>query len=298
MRLFQSLALFLLIPFFTVQAELVGIFSSSAQLENLSEEEKVLCEKLTIITTTSPIPSHPSTEMLERTQKSLFIVPAFRGCKKIIVFDGIPSFQKGWLENYEGYKQGVMRLLEENPYFQNTTLLMLDQYYHLALSLREAMRLVDTPFVFVHQHDFELIKSFDIVHLIESMEANPIIKHVRLNRFVNQPSEHDGKIDTYVEGANQFPLKVPLLRTFAWSDNDHVSTTDYYWNFVFPKIKGKGPMEDFLHFALRRAVKKDKKLHGFFGTYIYGNLGESPYIRHLDGKIYQGKEEGMGASFR
>jgi len=238
-------------------------------------DEKNLSSKLTIITTTSPIPSNPSTEILEKTQQSLFKTPALKECKKIIVFDGVPLEQKYRTIAYELYIKNVEKLVNENPYFANTILVVNQEFKHLANSLREAFKFVTTPYVFVHQHDFLLVREFDVMNLIQSMDENPNLKLIRFNQFSNAANWWDGPVDSYIEGG----AHVPLTRTFGWSDNDHIARTDYYLNFVFPKVTWNGAMEWFLHDS-----KKIQMDHLLYGTYLYGNLGEPPYIYHLDGK--------------
>ena len=241
----------------------------------LGQEEPSLMDKLTIITTTSPIPSNPSTAMLEKTQQSLFQVPALRGCKKIIVFDGVPPEQRYRTIAYGLYIKNVEKLIAEDPYFSNTILVVNNEFKHLANSLREAFTYVDTPYVFVHQHDFLLIRPFDAVNTIRSMEDNSNLKLIRFNRFSIEANWWDGPIDSYIEGGSY----VSLTRTFGWSDNDHIARTDYYLDFVFPKVTWNGAMEWFIHDS-----EKIQKDHGTYGTYLYGDLKEPPYILHLDGK--------------
>ncbi len=243
-----------------------------------SNEEDALCDKLTIITTTSPIPSNPDTRMLEETQKSLYKVPALRGCKKIIVFDGVPPRLNYCKMAYEQYIHNVDKLTKEHPHFANTILVINREWKHLAWSLREAMKHVDTPYVFVHQHDFSISRVPDVINLIASMDDNPNLKHVRLNRLRNLTNGWDGPVDDQIEG----PCYVPLTRTFGWSDNDHFARVDYYWDFVFPKITRLGAMEWFLH-----NPEKIKANHNSYGTYIYGAPGESPYLQHLNGRAYK-----------
>ena len=242
-----------------------------------AEADISLVDKLTIITTTSPIPSNPGTEMLKKTQESLFQVAALKECKKIIVFDGVPPQQRYRALAYELYIQNVERLVRENPIFSNTTLVVNREFKHLANSLREAMKLVDTPYVFVHQHDFVLTRPFDAINLIKSMDENVNLKFIRFNRFYNEPNWWDGPIDDYIAGGSY----VPLLRTFGWSDNDHIARVDYYRDFVFPKVTWGGAMEWFLHDPVK--IQMD---HLAYGTYLYGTYKEAPYLYHLDGKYF------------
>ncbi len=242
-----------------------------------------LADKLTLITSTSPIPSNPSTKMLEITQKSLNRISEFKDCPRIIVFDGVPDSHVRRKEPYEAYKKNVIRLTQTDPDFANTKLIFCKEHKHLALALKEAMEQVKTPFVFVHQHDFKIIKTIDAAGLIRSMEENPNLKHVRLNRRWVMATKWDGKVDNVVEG----PSYVPLTRTWGWSDNDHFSPKQYYDEFIFPKIKRKRPMEKVIHPLQRRAERKNREKHKVFGTYIYGSLGDSPIIAHLDGKRWR-----------
>jgi len=251
---------------------LIALFCMS-----FTEQELCLVDKLTIITTTSPIPSNPSTEMLEITQRSLFMIPEFRGCKKIIVFDGVPAQQRYRSLAYYTFIRNVEKLVREDPYFYNTTLVINHDFKHLANSLREAINIVDTPYIFVHQHDFSLIKKFDIANLVRSMDSNPNLKHIRLNKWVTASNWWDGEVDSVIVGGSL----VPLTRIFGWSDNDHISRTDYYRDFVFPKIPWNGAMEWFLH-----DQPDILRNHLLYGTYLYGSIGDGPYILHLDGRSY------------
>ena len=246
-----------------------------------------LANKLTLITSTSAIPSNPSTQMLEITQKSLNRIPEFKDCPRIIVFDGVPGHLVKRKEPYEIYKKNVIELTKTDPDFANTKLIFCQEHKHLALALKEAMEHVTTPFVFVHQHDFKIIKPIDVVGLIRSMEENPNLKHVRLNRRHVMSTKWDGRVDNVVEG----PSYVPLTRTWGWSDNDHFSPKKYYDDFIFPKIKRKRPMEKVIHPMQRRAERKNRENHKIFGTYIYGELGNKPIIAHLDGKRWRDRSD-------
>ena len=259
-----------------IYVALVGcLFASESQ-------EWKIEDKLTLITSTSPIPSNPSTNMLEITQKSLFKNEDFAKCKKIIVFDGVPPGKEDMTEAYEQYKANAVKLTQTSPYFQNTELVFCEEHMHLSWALREAMKRVTTPFVFVHQHDFLLAKPVDVEGVIRSMEANPMLKHIRLSRRRNMRTYWDGMIDEKVPE----PHYVPLCRTFGWSDNDHFSPLSYYQDFVFPRIPRKGPMERFLHRQEKRGLRRNRKAQEIFGTYLYGPKGGGQYIVHLNGKTW------------
>jgi hypothetical protein len=247
-----------------------------------TEEELELIRKVTIITTTSAIPSNPSTEMIEEAQATWLQVPALRKCKKIIVFDGVPTPQRYRSLAYELFIKNCEKLVEDDPNFAHTKLVINTEHRHLANSLRTAIYLVDTPYVLVHQHDFCLSKPFDFFNLVRSMDRNPGLKMIRFNKFSNLANYWDGPIDDYIEGG----ALIPLMRTFGWSDNDHFARTDYYTNFVLPKVTWNGAMEWFLH-----DPAKIMRYHRDYGCYLYGEYGETHYLHHIDGKYYQPKKK-------
>lgn len=249
---------------------------------------KETSEQITIITTTNPIPSIPSTKILYASMKSLYQIPAFRRCKKIIVFDGIQSGFESRQNDYEEYKKNISKLTETSPYFFNTELVFCPQWSHLAGAIKQALEHVTTPYLFIHQHDFNLVKKIKLNHLLTSMHTNPNIKYVRLNSYgKNLPSNttgfhyrYDGDVDNFVEGGSL----IPLTRTFGWSDNDHIARTDYYRDFILPNCKF-GAMEWFLHPLFKKSLREQgPNCHLLFGTYLYGGLNDGKYIQHTDGR--------------
>ncbi len=245
--------------------------------------EPSLADKITIITNTSVMPSNPSTKLLETTQKSLSVIPGFSECHRIIVFDGLHIKQKCFEQQYEQYKKNVIELTKTHPDFANTSLVFCKEHKHLALALKEGMKLVKTPFVFVHQHDFEIRKPVDSFGIVRSMEENPNLKHIRLHRKWNIVAGLDYHIDEEIDG----PCYVPLCRTFGWSDNDHFTRKSYYDDFIFPKITKNWPMEWFINPLEKTLTMEDPNNHHFFGTYLYGKRGDGKYLHHLNGKRWQ-----------
>ncbi|MBX7065620.1 MAG: hypothetical protein K1X28_00175 [Parachlamydiales bacterium] len=260
-----------------------SLFASEYSWNGKLYNDETVAEMITVITTTNPIPSIPSTEHIYPSQKSLFRIPAFARCKKIIVFDGIQPGFENQMGDYEAYKRAVEFFTMVDPYFSNTELIFCEKWVHLAGAVKEAMARVTTPYVFIHQHDLLLVKDFDLNGLIATMEANENVKHVRLAlpyanyhwRPWNPPAA-----DEHIVGISF----VPLCRHFQWSDNDHISTTAYYRDFVLPQC-GHGPMEAYLDPALSRAREEiDTLCHPIFGTYLYGGMNDGGYLYHSDGR--------------
>lgn len=248
-------------------------------------------ELITVITTTHPICSVPSDEHLYLAQASLFINPVLAKSKKIIVFDGIASAFKERAANYELYKRKIQDLQKTDPFFTNTELIFCKKWVQLSGTIRQALKKVTTPFVFIHQHDMYFVKNFNINACLESMLANPNIKWVQFSGRPNSAHKGDiqasrfGPIDEYVEGGSL----IPLTRVFGWSDHTHIASTDYYNHFIMPMCKGNY-MEDtvcknFKKALLHKNLAERNTIHLKFGTYLYGNLEDGCFFNHSNGSL-------------
>jgi hypothetical protein len=272
--------------FYTILA--VGCMHNALQAFDTSS----LAHKVTVITTTSPIKSNPRTDMIEATQQSLHMIPALRDCKKIIVFDGFNEGGYGSIphkslqdikEDYVEFKRRMQQLVDDpnNIYFKNTELLFLDEFQHQAWAVRAAMEHVTTPFVYIHQHDFLIIREFDVVNMIRTMEDNLTVKLIRVCNGENNPNYFDGPVDTYVEGTSY----VPLVRTFRFSDCEHFTTVKYYHDVVFPRVHGKCFAEFWMmEPGFKEHQQEMLKNHAYYGMYVYGRMGEPTCLHHLDGR--------------
>jgi hypothetical protein len=261
----------------------LSLFGSEVFWNGKLYDDKTVAEMITVITTTNPIPSIPSTDHIYPSQVSLFRIPAFALCKKIIVFDGLQPGFEGRAADYDQYKKSIEFLTQVDPYFSNTELIYCEKWVHLAGAIKQAIERVTTPYVFIHQHDFLLVKDFDLNGVIATMEANENVKYVRLAlppfNYHWRPWNPPGADERIVGTAF-----VPLCRHFQWSDNDHVSPTSYYRDFVLPRC-GHGPMENYLDPALSFLREEIGDLcHPVFGTYLYGGMNDGGYLYHSDGR--------------
>ncbi len=258
--------------------------AGAVEWHGVSYDDQTVAKLVTVITATSPIASNPSTKCLHTAQSSLFRNPVLAQCKKIIVFDDVWPQHVGSKEhqNYIKFKQNVLELTKTDPYFTNTELVICPSWVHLCGAVAEALKHVDTPFVYMHQHDLILKKDFDLNGIVATMVANPNIKYVNLWGGINgESSWYTLHVDEVIDGIHF----VPLCRSCGWTDQAHVASVEYYKDFVLPKCSYCF-MEGMLNPALRESVWSlgIDEGHKPFGTYLYGDLQDGDYIFHLDGR--------------
>lgn len=169
---------------------------------------------LTIILTTSPIISNPSTLLLENVIETFhYGGPEFSSCRKLLVCDGfreqsstppedpaaaptvtkrhttaksamrsgiVDSQQKA---NYEQFKENIrarVAAAEHDPAdaFHNMDVLELSERNGYGFALKSALQLVTTKYVCVIQHDRTFMRRTPMKEVVAAMEANDKVKYV------------------------------------------------------------------------------------------------------------------------
>ncbi len=248
--------------------------------------------KLTVIITSSLIPSHPSIEVIKQTIESL----KFIGLKKensevLIAQDNHPKRPKKRGPRYGIYMKRLQDYLNQNPDF-NYKILKGRPGNRIGLvgNVMNAFKHVKSEYVLIIQHDLPFLdKGIDINKVMEDMKSNPKMKHVRFNRKRNIPRGFDG------ENKNLFGNEIKAnnytyTSTGGWSDNNHICLASYYRNVVFPRCKPAGFMEKFLN-GKHKGGSGHKESNHIFGTYLYGPKGENPVIWHKNGRKFIAKKE-------
>lgn len=172
---------------------------------------------LTIIVTTSPIRSNPSTEMLQHTFESFSNAGgdfAFK-CRKVIVCDGCrvldddgdttkkisrrhsntkQALRSGiatatQAENYDEFKKNVKSLCEyatpDSP-FWNTSVEELQERHGYGFALRHALfHCVKTPYVCVIQHDRTFMRPTPLREALHAMWNHSIVKYIGMSMRSN-----------------------------------------------------------------------------------------------------------------
>eukprot|EP00913_Durusdinium_trenchii_P033766 g31610.t1 len=185
--------------------------------------------RLSVVITTSPVPSHPSTMMIEAVIASFQRVKGLAECPLIIVCDGFKVVKKTtWkagkvteekAANYEEFKCNLKKLQDAGQLPAGSKLIILQGHNGQAMAVKAALQEVDTPLVCIHQHDLEFTVDFCLEKVLDVLEdeATPV-KYVGLPLLVNLHYEaiafqHHGvkvKVEEY-QGLSFMPMLAELM---------------------------------------------------------------------------------------
>lgn len=258
---------------------------------------KILTQPLlpdtTVIITSNLIPSHPSTEVIDKTIASLTMLQGLRPTSVdhriplIITVDGPYGKDRGTntplQQILNQYTETVQKRYANHDTF-NVTILAQRSKVKLIKNMEAALPLVKTPFMYVLQHDLPFVLPVNHTSLVQTALLYP--EEVRLVRFGLHKtlSRRKDIPDDRTCGAPFFHSTthgIDLAKTHTWSDNNHFTTKSYYEE-MFSTVEGFRTA-NFMEVPMRDAARQNCSR---WGTWLYGEVGHGPMLQHLDGKHY------------
>lgn len=197
----------------------------------------------TILIPTSPIPSHPSTAILDGTIASVrFHHP---DADILVMCDGIRPEQEHRREDYDRYVQEVC--WKANFEWHNVYPIVFAGHEHQANMTRVALDYVHTPLIVFVEHDTPIVtdEPIDWPNITHLMHTN-MIDVLRFHFETGIHPEHEAMM---LHSKTVTARKVPIRQTTQWSQRPHVSTATYYRRILlhhFP-ITGRTMIEDKMH---------------------------------------------------
>ncbi|KAK4126953.1 hypothetical protein N657DRAFT_182386 [Parathielavia appendiculata] len=341
---------------------------------NRSEFRVQNAELLTLIITTSPTPSAPSTELLSQIVFSFREhCPELTRCRVILVldtYDHISStarLKKGHVTadgatKYAEYKMKAKRLILDEyalncaelreqdllqecgeaefgstAYAQQTNTVPLTitktddgrimfieplQRLGFGLAVRSALRLTETPYVWIQQHDWMLISQIPLRPLLTVMQQQsqaaaadlddmaavrvPIkyvcfpsvrmVEYARSDHVLQFPAlralTYLHKQNFTVRSEEGDAVKIPLTPLFFWHDKPHVAETEHYLAQVFSS-RAALPRGAFIEDTIghrARTEMKDGQWRKWACWLYYPDEGKQLCMRHLKGRTWRGTE--------
>lgn len=232
---------------------------------------------ISVIVSTSVVPSHPSTERIEETLG--MIREQLPSADILIACDGVRPEQEHRLE---AYGQFLQRLLWKcNFDWHNVLPVVCDEWVHQAETTKAALKHVRTPLVLFVEHDRPPIgdipweamcravqtNEVNLIRLHPEAEIHPAHKHLMLKR-------------KQVEG-------IPLLQTYAWWQHPHLVRADWYRQILeaYCPPTDRTMIEDRLYGLVESAFVD----HGTVGwgkwkLWIYAPAGNIKRSTHFDAR--------------
>jgi len=235
-------------------------------------------DEITVIIPTSPIPSHPSTDVIGETIAS--VRERLPHAEIIVAIDQVRPELAHRQHDYDLY---VRRLLWRMNYeWHNVVPVMTGEWLHQANLTKLALGKVRTSLVLFVEHDTPLCGNVPFAGLADAIhmghadvirlhhEANVLEPHMPM--MVGEPETYQG----WSEG-------VRLWRTFQWSQRPHLASAVYYRRMLDTYFgpNARTMIEDAMHGVIATGWK-----HGERSTklYLYAPEGDMKRSLHLDGR--------------
>lgn len=239
-----------------------------------------LADLVTVVVPTSPIPSHPDTDIITETIRSIR-ASGLADVDIILACDGVRDEQHHHSGAYDEY---LRRLLwSTNHEWDNVVPLLAREHLHQANLTREALRLVRTPLVVFVEHDTPVCGDIpwkDLANVVLAGDANL----VRLHHEAHILDVHQHLM---LEDEPAVVRGVPLLRTAQWSQRPHIASTGFYRDFIdryFPTTC-RTMIEDRMHGVVESAWREEGAAGwGRWRLFMYAPGGDMKRSFHLDGR--------------
>jgi hypothetical protein len=181
--------------------------------------------QITVLMPTSPIPAHPSTDVIESTINS--VRENLPEAPIIIMIDGVRSEQEHRRKDYYEYVERLKILCQT---WKNVSYLVFNEYSHQAEMTRCALELVKTPLILFMEHDTFFTGPIDwegIERVVIAGDANMVGFYCMLQSWI-----HPEHVYLTLENERRYYQGVPMVRTWQWSQRPHVSPTDFYCKII------------------------------------------------------------------
>jgi hypothetical protein len=234
---------------------------------------------ITVVIPTSPIPSHPHTEILEETVAS--IRERLPTAEIRVVFDGVRPEQEHLRDQYEDYQRRALWLM--NFVWHDVVPIRLETHHHQAMATRLALEGAETPCVLFVEHDTPILGDIPFHELSEAVmtgEANLIRLHHESS--VLEPHRH-----LMVDEVPDVARAVPLLGTMQWSQRPHLASMQFYQGLLtkFFGEQSRTMIEDTMHGVLDYEWNHEGvAAWNRWRTFLYAPPGDMKRSTHLDGR--------------
>jgi hypothetical protein len=171
---------------------------------------------IAVLISSSVIPSHPSTAIIEETLASIrYHLPESR---VYIMLDGLREEQK---DREAAYLEYIKRLVGLSVFkWKNISLVPFEEFTHQAAMTMKTLELVTAPYILFVEHDTPLVNAFIHWDMLKSMLASHATNHIRLHYDETIHPDHQ-----HMMLGNLTPY---LIKTNQWHQRPHLASADFY----------------------------------------------------------------------
>ena len=221
---------------------------------------------VSLIVVTSPIPSHPDTNLIDEAIESVLKMN-YSFSEMIISYDKDRK-------NTSSYKTYKKRMKSKYPQFKH---LELDVHGHFIGTFHNALNHCKSKYFFLLQHDISLIGKFPIQ---ECLNSNIPWNIIATHHFKPEECKND-----IPEPTHWFPIMKKtrdknLLKTYGWSERIFLSRRDWMMDKIYEYYhKGKTVnfIESIFHKEFDKLWKREQKI-----THFYDISTEPQYMKIYD----------------
>lgn len=260
-------------------------------------------ERVTIVVTTSPVPSHPSPALLRTLFASFRAhLPSLEGALRILVCDGYRRASSGTPalcpeHAYQAFLGQVDQLAALGE-FGPCQVIKLENCHGYGLALGRALEAVRTEFVLIVQHDWLFVRDVEIGAIVTVLDSQPDVKYIGMQSLTTLDYARRVRLRYgLVLPAPRMVAGLVLVPQLLWYDKPHLCRAMHYRDIVLrdaPMGVGECPERryglELMWPQLQAAGDRLEEEHRQFGTFFWDVGAEVVY--HLSGRKLYGDPQG------
>lgn len=184
------------------------------------------------------------------------------------------------IKNYKIYIENIKKEVKNILPNSNVKFIEMDKRSCLTNSLKAGIDNSETKFINIVQDDLILVKKIDFEKIKDIINKNEDIQIIRYNRDLNSyHQKYTKKICPNKKFSKEFTIEIngiKLSKSNQYCDNNHITTKEFYYNYIFPNVKKYNFMEHSLICEVGNLIP-DKIWH-------LGNYNDGNYLNNKDGR--------------
>lgn len=192
-------------------------------LRGSTPKGETMKDRITVLISSSPIPSHPSTWMIDETIAS--IRKHLPESEIIIMQDGVREEQEGRREAYEAYKN--LLLYKCRNEYKNVLPIFFGPFLHQAEMTRRTLDFVKTPYLLFVEHDTPLCdESIEWQGIVNALDTG-VVDSIRFHH-IDTDFIHPEHMALAIDKTRQELGGIKIVRTLQYSQRPHVASVLFY----------------------------------------------------------------------